>query len=63
MGGWSSAKLLLDLYGHYLPRESTGYADAVSDRSKPIDAAPKRPYTAPAVNDSSRAAAGIHPKP
>ena len=40
MGGWASAKLLLDLYGHHLPRESTGFADALSD-------APERPYTAP----------------
>jgi len=40
MGGWASAKLLLDLYGHYLPTESGGNADALSD-------APKRPYTAP----------------
>ncbi len=39
-GGWASAKLLLDTYGHYLPSESTGYADALSD-------APERPYTAP----------------
>ena len=53
MGGWSSAKLLLDLYGHYLPTESSGYADALSARSQPIDAAPKRPYAAPAVNDGA----------
>ncbi len=38
MGGWSSAKLLLDLYGHFLPTESTGFADAIGG--------PKRPYTA-----------------
>ena len=29
MGGWASAKLLLDLYGHFLPTESTGFADAL----------------------------------
>ena len=40
MGGWASAKLLLDLYGHFLPTESTGFADALD--------VPRRPYTAPA---------------
>jgi len=30
MGGWSSAKMLLDVYGHYLPSESAGYADALT---------------------------------
>jgi len=30
MGGWASAKLLLDLYGHFLPTESSGFADALS---------------------------------
>ena len=39
-GGWASAKVLLDWYGHYLPTETTGYADALSD-------VPGRPYTAP----------------
>ena len=39
MGGWSSAKLLLDLYGHFLPTESTGFADAIDGG--------KRHYTAP----------------
>ena len=29
-GGWASAKLLLDTYGHFLPTETTGYADALS---------------------------------
>ncbi len=39
-GGWTSAKLLLDTYGHFLPTETTGYADALSG-------GPGRPYTAP----------------
>ncbi len=39
-GGWSSAKVLLDWYGHYLPTETSGYADALSS-------VPGRPYTAP----------------
>ena len=42
-GGWASAKLLLDTYGHFLPTETTGYADALSGD-------PRRPYTAPAKN-------------
>jgi hypothetical protein len=29
-GGWSSAKLLLDVYGHHLPTENGGYADALA---------------------------------
>jgi integrase len=29
-GGWASAKMLLDVYGHYLPGESRGFADALS---------------------------------
>ena len=41
MGGWASAKLLLDLYGHFLPTESTGFADAL-DGTKRQYAAPKR---------------------
>jgi hypothetical protein len=40
MGGWASAKLLLDLYGHFLPTETTGFADALSGGRR-------RPYTAP----------------
>jgi integrase len=34
-GGWTTAKLLLDVYGHFLPTEYTGYADALS---RPRDA-------------------------
>jgi len=30
MGGWASAKLLLDLYGHHLRTENAGYADVLS---------------------------------
>ncbi|MAI77776.1 MAG: hypothetical protein CL917_02430 [Deltaproteobacteria bacterium] len=44
MGGWSSAKLLLDLYGHFLPTESTAFADAIDGR--------KRHYTAPTRRDA-----------
>ncbi len=29
-GGWASAKMLLDVYGHFMPEESSGYADALS---------------------------------
>ena len=34
---------LVDTYGHYLPTQTTGYADALSGD-------PRRPYTAPAKN-------------
>ncbi len=39
-GGWTTAKLLLDTYGHYMPSESRGFADVLS-------AAPDGPQTAP----------------
>lgn len=29
-GGWFSAKMLFDVYGHFMPEESSGYADALS---------------------------------
>ena len=37
MGGWSSAKMLLDVYGHYIPREMRGFSSALapSDRTRP----------------------------
>ena len=46
-GGWASAKVLLDWYGHFLPTESKGYADALSD-------SPGRPYTAPPQRPAMR---------
>ena len=39
-GGWASAKVLLDCYGHYLRKETTGYADALSVGSKRLYPAP-----------------------
>ncbi len=39
-GGWESAKMLLDVYGHYMPTETTGFADAIT--------APNGTHTAPA---------------
>jgi len=38
-GCWASAKTLLDVYGHFMPTESAGYADAI--------AAPNATQTAP----------------
>ncbi len=29
-GGWASAKMLLDVYGHFMPTESAGFADAIT---------------------------------
>ena len=46
MGGWSSAKLLLDLYGHFLPTETTGYANALTKGG------PGRPYTGPPTSQT-----------
>jgi len=45
--GWASAKLLLDTCGHFLPTETTGYADALSGD-------PGRPYTAPRVREPKK---------
>jgi integrase len=42
-GGWTTAKLLLDTYGHHMPAESHGFADVLSG-------SPGRPYTAPLQN-------------
>jgi hypothetical protein len=36
-GSWTTAKLLLDTYGHFMPSESRGFADALS-------ATPDGPY-------------------
>ena len=29
-GGWASAKMLLDVYGHFMPAETYGFSDAIS---------------------------------
>jgi integrase len=36
-GGWSSARMLLDVYGHAIKREMQGYSDALAprDRNRP----------------------------
>ncbi len=34
-GGWSSAKELLDTYGHFMPREMQGYADRIAQMASP----------------------------
>ncbi len=36
-GGWSSAKLLLDTYGHFIPREMSGFENvlAPNNRNRP----------------------------
>jgi integrase len=35
-GGWSSAKMLLDVYGHFMPTESRGFADALTAPIRPL---------------------------
>jgi integrase len=50
-GGWTTAKLLLDTYGHYMPTESHGFANVLSG-------SPGRPYTAPLQNQLDRVALG-----
>jgi integrase len=39
-GGWTTAKVLLDTYGHYLPTETRGFADVLSATSNGPPAAP-----------------------
>ena len=45
-GGWSSAKMLLDVYGHFLKSESSGYADALT----PVDGPQAAPTPVAATN-------------
>lgn len=33
-GGWSSARLLLDTYGHFLPREMGGFEDVLAPQNR-----------------------------
>ena len=40
-GGWTSAKMLLDVYGHFMPSENRGFADAIT--------APNGPPAAPTL--------------
>jgi hypothetical protein len=40
-GGWTTAKVLLDTYGHYMPTESRGFADALAAASDGPPAAPR----------------------
>ena len=51
--GWTTAKLLLDVYGHFLPTEYTGYADALSQPSNAPYAHPEPPVPAGAGDDSA----------
>jgi integrase len=47
-GGWTTAKVLLDTYGHYMPDEMRGFADALA-------ATPNGPPAAPTRNSDSAA--------
>ncbi len=35
-GGWASAKLLLDTYGHFVPTQGTNYAAALGELARPL---------------------------
>ncbi len=43
-GGWASAKMLLDIYGHFLPSEARGFADALAT---PPDGTIRHPAESP----------------
>ena len=53
-GGWASAKMLLDVCGHFLPTESTGFADFGGSKRQ-YTAVPESPdapnKNAPGLND------------
>ena len=34
-GGWTTAKVLLDVYGHFMPSETRGYADVIAHANAP----------------------------
>jgi hypothetical protein len=42
-GGWARAKVLLDCYGHFLPTETNGYADALADGPARLQSSPGLP--------------------
>jgi hypothetical protein len=53
-GGWASAKMLLDVYGHFMPEESGGYANTLA---APATAPPR-----PLAGSDSAAARTVPPK-
>jgi integrase len=42
-GGWTTAKLLLDTYGHFMPSETRGFADAIGAAQTAQSAPPAHP--------------------
>jgi integrase len=65
-GGWTTAKVLLDTYGHFMPTESRGFADALASSDGP-PAAPGRDAVAQAAPGYAETAdtseASIKPQP
>ncbi len=70
-GGWTTAKLLLDTYGHYLPSESRGFADALTAQNAPpahpradrvAEARPGYAETAALVRGSESSPSAIGPR-
>ncbi len=46
-GGWTTAKVLLDTYGHFMPTEARGFADVLAATSDGPPAAPRSDITGP----------------
>jgi len=46
-GGWTTAKMLLDVYGHFMPSEMEGYADALTTAPRGTQTAPRQRMAAP----------------
>jgi len=57
-GGWTTAKLLLDTYGHFMPTEHSGYADVLSTAPDGTRTAPARSVDVP-PNAAGRDSAAI----
>jgi len=70
-GGWASAKLLLDWYGHFLPSEHHGFADDLATALDGAQTAPRsyssifgetrRPRTQAPTRDCVAPRAGLEP--
>ena len=57
-GGWTTAKILLEVYGHFLPRETHGYADRIAAP----DGAPAAPQHAAVSASRPSARSKIAPR-
>ena len=62
MGRWSSPKMLLDVYGHFLPRDMQGFSDALAPNDRTGQRRMPRPSAFDARNAPSRNGEHWHPR-